>query len=131
MRVARFIGLATACVWLIAFAIAWTSPITYLKAQSKVRLAPVSVSWVLDSLIDDVVLGYHDVCKNPVLFAWHGSFGGGPVYSAGSMALDTAEYTEIVLFRTDIIHERNQVALAKMAVFNDTTLSRCFTDDVG
>ncbi|MEM9434601.1 MAG: hypothetical protein AAGA12_11825 [Pseudomonadota bacterium] len=128
IKAVKFLGLAVAVVWALAFAIAWTSPVSYLKVQSRMGIAPISVLWALDRANKDLVSGAYEACDQPVLFAWYGSFGGGPVLPDEKTVPATAEFDEVVLFRSGIVRERTQTALDKMAVFNDITHSRCFTE---
>lgn len=111
-----------------AFLTAWAAPVTYLKISSHIRLDPFSVSWALNRANSDLAAESYDFCEQPVLFAWYGSFGGGPVLPKDQSIPDMAEFEEVVLFRSGIIYERTKKALAEMAVFNEAVLSECLMD---
>ena len=128
LRTVKFLGLVVAIVWALAFVIAWTSPVSYLKVQSRIGIAPISISWTLDRANEDLVSGAYKACNQPVLFAWYGSFGGGPMLPDELTVPASAEFDEVVLFRSGIIREGTQIALDKMAIFNEITHSRCFTE---
>lgn len=38
---------------------------------------------------------------------------------------DTAEFEEVVLFRSGVVNESTQMALDEMATFNEIVLSQC------
>lgn len=111
-----------------AYLTAMAAPLTYLKMFSHIQLAPISVSWALERANSDLTADTHDFCKQPVLFAWYGSFGGGPVLTDNLITPDTNEFEEVVLFRSGIINESTKKALAEMAIFNETILSECFVE---
>ena len=128
IRTVKFLGLAVAVVWALSFVIAWASPVSYLKVQSQVGIAPISISWALDRANEDLVSDAYEACKPPILFAWYGSFGGGPVLQNSLTVPASAEFEEVVLFRSGIVRESTQTALDKMAIFNEITHSRCFIE---
>lgn len=128
MKAVKFLGLAIAFVWAVAIAIGWIAPVSYLKVQSRIGIAPISITWALDRANEDLASGAYEACNQPVLFAWYGSFGGGPVLPDEVTVPATAEFDEVVLLRSGIVRESTQIALVKMAVFNATTHSRCFTE---
>lgn len=128
IRSVKFLGLAVAVAWALALVIAWASPVSYLKVQSRIGIAPISISWALDRANEDLVSGAYEACNQPVLFAWYGSFGGGPVLPDELTVPASAEFDEVVLFRSGIVRESTQTALDKMAIFNETTYTRCFAE---
>ena len=128
IRSVKFLGLAVALAWALALVIAWVSPVSYLKVQSRIGIAPISISWALDRANEDLVSGAYEACNQPVLFAWYGSFGGGPVLPDELTVPASAEFDEVVLFRSGIVRESTQTALDKMAIFNETTHTRCFAE---
>lgn len=128
LRTMKFLGLAVAFVWASAFAVAWASPVSYLKIQSRIGLAPISISWALDRANEDLASGAYEACRQPVLFAWYGSFGGGPVLPDQLAVPSSAAFEEVVLFRSGIVRESTHKALDRMAIFNEITHTRCFAE---
>ena len=121
-------GMLSAALLIGAYLTAWVAPVTYLKMFSHIRLAPISVSWALERANSDLTADTYDFCEQPVLFAWYGSFGGGPVLPDGLSVPGTTEFEEVVLFRSGIIRESTKKALAEMAVFNETVVLKCLME---
>lgn len=61
-----YFALAVAGIWFVAFVMAWVSPVSYLKSQSKIGIAPVSISWALQRANEDLMSGAYENCDNPV-----------------------------------------------------------------
>lgn len=125
LKALKWMGMLGAAVLVGTYATAWAAPVTYLKMYSQVQLAPISVSWAVERANFYLATETYDFCEQPVLFAWYGSFGGGPVLPDDLSIPDTTEFEEVVLFRSGVIYENTRRALAAMAVFNETVLSEC------
>ena len=128
LKVLKWMSLLGAALLVGAYLTAWAAPVTYLKMFSHIRLAPISIPWALERANSELVAEAYDFCEHPVLFAWYGSFGGGPVLPDGQSVSDTTEFEEVVLFKSGIIYESTKKALAEMAVFNEAVLSKCLID---
>lgn len=118
-----------AAFWVGAYLMARAAPVTYLRVVSRIELAPISVSWALEQAKSDLTAGNYDSCEELVLFAWYGSFGGGPVLPDDLKVPDTVGFEEVVLFRSGTVYESTKDAVAKMAIFNETVLTECLTEN--
>ncbi|MEM6624897.1 MAG: hypothetical protein AAF674_21975 [Pseudomonadota bacterium] len=128
LKVLKWIGMLGAAFLVGAYLTAWAAPVTYLKMVSHIQIAPISISWAPERANFHSAAETYDFCEHPVLFAWYGSFGGGPVLPNGLNVPDAIEFEEVVLFRSGVIYESAKKALAEMAVFNEAVLSECLIE---
>ncbi len=69
VKTLKWMAMLVAAIFASAYLMVWVSPVTYLKMQSQVRLAPISISWALKRANSDLEAKSYDFCKQPVLFA--------------------------------------------------------------
>ncbi|WP_299964170.1 hypothetical protein [uncultured Roseobacter sp.] len=118
--------LSVAAILFLAFPLAWVAPVAYLKVEAFFGFGPVSMPWAISLAHDRLAAGAYDDCAAPFLFAWYGSFGGGPYVPDHLKLPPRSEFEEIILIHSGIVTESTKVVLSEMAQFNENMIHQCF-----